>query len=116
MLLVSNSPLGVMLNLPLFPLSFRSAAREGNTVFCTSAVFHGQNILFMLIVPSYPLGITLGVICMLDSVLFASSFIVLHLQLVFKLSVCDNLHMLDTVFCFKVWFCILKLTVLVLCA
>lgn len=50
-------------------------------------------------VPSYPPGITLGVICMLDNVLFVSSFVVLRLQLVFKLSVYDNLHMLDTIFC-----------------
>lgn len=116
MLFIYNPPLGVMLNLLLFPLSLRFTTREDNTVFCTSAIFCGQNTLFMLMVPSYPSAITLGVNCLLDNALLAFSFVVLHLQLVFKLPVCDNLDMLDTVFFFKFWVCIfLNLTVLELC-
>lgn len=93
---MSNPPLGVKLNLPLFPLSFKSAPREGNTAFCTSAIFHEQNIhIDGSFLPSWD---HLGSHLYVDNVLFASSFIVLHLQLVLRLSVCDNLHMLDMYF------------------
>lgn len=77
MLFVSGPALGVMLSFPLFPLSFRPAAKKGNITFCTSALFHGQNILFMLMVASYLPEIHMtpkGVLCMLDNVLFASLF------------------------------------------